>query len=212
MNHKYKFGDIVYVKAFNNIGPEIGQILRYEESKGMYILITFVEVLDPKIAWTWCYIKEEDIDLLSNIEIDNGYDKHSPYYPSDLELLPSKQSDMYTLIYDLCMKVQTGEIDRSDYYNHLHSFMGLTEEIRNYLIPLLKELDVEYMETKFLFFIHTDKLKISAKEFSSIAYEKYNVLATPEALYDNCLNLNIYASYSLKQIKSFMDLFREYMK
>lgn len=116
MERKFKFGDNVYVKAWDIFGPDFAQIFKYDESKQMYVVIRF-DACDPKSSWCWSYAKEEDIEFLEKIEgKDNFYDRRKPIFSLDTNIYPAKYGELYTEDYYLAKRVTDGEITKEEFF------------------------------------------------------------------------------------------------
>ncbi|MPN05304.1 hypothetical protein SDC9_152554 [bioreactor metagenome] len=117
---KYKFGDIVYIKAYLAFDYELGQIVGFNNDKNVYTMIHFLDNGDPRSFYKWCFIKEEDIELFSKVtSIDNVYDKHGPFFDKDIELKDSEYQNIYTDEYFLAEKVTNGIISEKEYFEKI---------------------------------------------------------------------------------------------
>lgn len=120
--HKFKFGDIFYIKAFIKWDYELGQIMRFDEEKGMYVVIRFLDNLDPHRFWCWCYIKEDEIEFASTIFDDDSY--HNDLFPEDTNLTEKEYLELYDEDYDLYLKLMKHEITDEEFskgYQKLHN-------------------------------------------------------------------------------------------
>lgn len=123
--HRFKFGDIIYLKAFINWDYELGQIMRYDEEKGMYVVIRYLDNLDPFKFWRWCYIKEDEMDFASKVlgDIsDTSYCKQ--LFPENIKLTSKDYLELYDEEYDLYVKLMRDEITTEEFYRRyreLHS-------------------------------------------------------------------------------------------
>ena len=117
MKRKFKFGDNVYVKAWNALGPDFGQVFKYDEEKQMYVVIRFDAYNPEDPSWCWSYAKEEDIEFLEKIEgKDNSYDRRKPIFSLDTNIYPAKYGELYTDEYYLAKKLADGNITREEYH------------------------------------------------------------------------------------------------
>lgn len=82
---KFRFGDIVYVKVWLPIDYDLGQIVRWQNDKQMYVMIVFGDNIDPRSHWSWCYVKEEDIDFANKLFDLSGYKN---LFDSNVRLYP----------------------------------------------------------------------------------------------------------------------------
>lgn len=117
MERKFKFGDNVYVKAWNALGPDFGQVFKYDEEKQMYVVIRFDAYNPEDPSWCWSYAKEEDIEFLEKIEgKDNFYDRRKPIFSLDTNIYPAKYGELYTEDYYLAKRVTDGEITKEEFF------------------------------------------------------------------------------------------------
>jgi len=112
-DHKFKYGDIVYVKCYLWIDYLLGKIIRFDDKINMYVMIEFLETSDPESFWAWCYVKEDDIDFANKIINTTGYEK---CFNFDVRLYPRKFDELYTEEYRWAKMVSEGKLSRQEYY------------------------------------------------------------------------------------------------
>lgn len=95
---KFEFGDYVYhilfAKAYPN-GIDYLQILEYDSVKQKYKCIAF-DSLAPTSSMYICYIKEEDLDFVYNV--DSSFEKK--FKCNGKPLVPKNVDDLYYEVYD----------------------------------------------------------------------------------------------------------------
>lgn len=60
---KFKKGDFVYSKVWYIFDYEIGKIVRFDNERDMYVVIMYLETIDPESFWKWSYIKKRTLNL-----------------------------------------------------------------------------------------------------------------------------------------------------
>lgn len=113
--NKFKKGDIVYVIAYIDIDYSLGKIVRFDEEKNMYVMIQFLDILDPESFWCWSYVKEEDIDYAEKVL--KGADSYKKYFAKDMKLWPRDYLELYTEEYGYAKLFHEGKIERQEYYD-----------------------------------------------------------------------------------------------
>lgn len=111
--HKFKYGDIVYIKCYLQFDYELGKIICYNNEREMYVMIHFLDNLDPESFWRWCYVREDDIDFANKIMDIEPYEN---CFKSDVKLNLSNFLELYTEEYELAKKAYEGKISDDEYY------------------------------------------------------------------------------------------------
>ncbi len=111
-SYKFKYGDIIYIKCYLPFDYELGKIISYNDSLNMYVMIHFLDNLNPESFWRWCYVRENDIDLASKITDVESYKKDFNF---DVKLDSSNFLELYTDEYELAKKVYEGKLSKADY-------------------------------------------------------------------------------------------------
>ncbi len=117
--HKFKKGDLIYIKVHSPYTEEFGKIVEWNEEKQMYVLIHFLDNVDPEEFWRWCYVKEEDIDLMSNID-DELEEAYKRFFKDPVELYEEDFDELYTEEYYLQEKYCKGLISIEEYFKESH--------------------------------------------------------------------------------------------
>lgn len=117
MNMKFAFGDYIALKIYENFGGEYGQILRFDESKQMYIVILFLDKLGPLDFYRWSYVKEED---MVKTDIYDSYSKQ-PLFNRDVDLNACGYHETYNSTYFIVKRFHDGEITLEECYKLIDS-------------------------------------------------------------------------------------------
>lgn len=118
-NHKFNSGDIVYVKCFLPFEYELGKIVRYDIKLNMYVMIRFLDNLDPESFWSWCYVKEEDIEFASKILDIEYYEK---CFNFDVRLNSTNFLELYTYEFELAKEVCEGRLTTTEWYAKVREY------------------------------------------------------------------------------------------
>lgn len=115
---KFKENDIVVIKAYLPFNYEIGKIIKFSKENRMYVMIWFLDNLNPTAFWKWCYIKEEDIESADkhiDVEIYNNYFLDTPIlYKKDF-------IEIYNDDFYLAKKVYDCELSIEDYFKIINN-------------------------------------------------------------------------------------------
>lgn len=116
---KFKKGDFVYSKVWYIFDYEIGKIVRFDNERDMYVVIMYLETIDPESFWRWSYIKEEDLEFGSLIFESETCDFYRNCFTKDVELNDNNYVEFYNKYYFLAKKVYNGLITKEEYYKEI---------------------------------------------------------------------------------------------
>lgn len=140
---KFKFGDICYVKvSLAGVQPDIGQIFKYSTKRGQYVFLSLIEVLDPKVGFTWSYINEDDLVLAKEIEGIDEYDGEI-LFPKNTKLSRKNYQSVYSFYY-FALKDVYYKREKMDYYYKLMNFQYDYEKMRDKFYGKVKDESFDF--------------------------------------------------------------------
>lgn len=115
--HKFKYNDIVYVKALIAFDYDLGKIIKFDEERGMYLMIHILDNQSPHSFWCWCYVKEEDIEFAENVLGDVTFYQHC--FEEPIKLDKKDFYEFYNENFLLYKSLYNGEITKEKLFKEL---------------------------------------------------------------------------------------------